>query len=374
MYLEVQRAGAGLLLRLHGDWYSASLPAIQAELEPLLQQTGAAIGVDGTSANFDVSGAWLLHDFLDGCGARGCRVEYRGAPPPLVQLIERTPSSQPPDVLQRRERVEWLDATAAIEGIGRHAVHAARSIWSALGFLGRICVTAAGALRSRRRLRPTSVARHVFDTGISAIPIVSLIALLISVILAYIGAQQLRRFGADIFVVDLVTIGLLRELGVLLTAIIVAGRSGSAFAAEIGAMRLNQEVDALDATGVNAIEVLALPRLLGLMIALPLLTIIADIIGLVGGGILCRLLLDMPVLQYVNRVNESISTTTFWVGIGKAPVFAVLIAVTGTRCGFRVHGSTRELGRLTTLAVVQSIFFVILADAIFAVLFMELDI
>ena len=155
----------------------------------------------------------------------------------------------------------------------------------------------------------------------------SLIAFLISVILAYMGAQELRKFGADIFVVDLVTVGVLRELGVLLTAIIVAGRSGSAFAAEIGAMQLNEEVDALYAIGVDPIEVLVLPRLLGLVIALPLLTLVADIIGLVGGGLLCHSLLHMPLAQYLHRAQGAIASTTFWVGMIKAPVFACLIAI-----------------------------------------------
>ncbi len=201
-----------------------------------------------------------------------------------------------------------------------------------------------------------------------------MIAFLISVILAYMGAQQLRRFGADIFVVALVTIGVLRELGVLLTAIIIAGRSGSAFAAEIGAMQLNEEVDALTAIRVDPIAALVLPRLLRLVIALPLLTMVADAIGLVGGGLLCHTLLGMPLLQYLNRAQSSIASTTFWVGIVKAPVFAGLIAVVGCYSGMRVRGSSRALGSRTTLAVVQAIFLVILADALFAVLFMELDI
>jgi phospholipid/cholesterol/gamma-HCH transport system permease protein len=223
-------------------------------------------------------------------------------------------------------------------------------------------------------LRATSIARHIYDTGITAIPIVSLIAFLISVIIAYMSAQQLQQFGAEIFVVDLVTIGVLRELAVLLTAIIVAGRSGSAFAAEIGAMQLNEEVDALEATGVDPYEVLIVPRVTGLVIALPLLTMIADLIGLAGGALLCRFLLDMPITQYIGRVEDAIAPTTFWVGIMKAPVFAALIALAGTYRGMQVRGSSRELGRLTTVAVVQSIFLVILADALFAVLFMELDI
>jgi phospholipid/cholesterol/gamma-HCH transport system permease protein len=213
----------------------------------------------------------------------------------------------------------------------------------------------------------------MYETGITAIPIVSLIAFLISVIIAYLGAQQLARFGADIFVVDLVTIAVLREMGVMLTAIIVAGRSGSAFAAEIGVMQLNEETDALRAMGMNPIEVLVVPRVLALIIALPLLTVIADAMGLAGGGLLSLLNLHIPLPQFTARMRESLSPTTFWSGLIKAPVFALIIAMVGTYRGMQVRDSARELGRLTTVAVVQSIFFVILADAMFAILFVQID-
>lgn len=374
MYVEAQRAGAEMLLRLRGEWRNANLHELCAELDAALPRDRSSCRIDAAAAHFDLSGAWLLHDRLRQHRERGGAAEFAGAVPESLQLIERTEKPAAHAAAAGDAMATGLDAAVVVETLGRRVLQTLQRSISALAFLGSVIVTALGAARSRKRLRLTSVARHVFDTGVSAIPIVSLIAFLISVILAYIGAQQLLQFGADIFVVDLVTIGLLRELGVLLTAIIVAGRSGSAFAAEIGAMRLNEEVDALHATGVNPVEVLVVPRILGLMIALPLLTVIADIVGLIGGGLLCRALLDMPLLQYINRVNESISPTTFWVGVWKAPVFAVLISMAGTRCGFRVRGSTRELGRLTTLAVVQAIFFVILADALFAVVFMELDI
>jgi phospholipid/cholesterol/gamma-HCH transport system permease protein len=261
-----------------------------------------------------------------------------------------------------------------VEALGRQVVRRWQDTRTGLAFVGRTTVTLGRAFSRGRRLRITSVVRHVYDTGITAMPIAALIAFLISVIIAYMSAQQLQRFGAEIFVVDLVTIGVLRELAVLLTAIIVAGRSGSAFAAEIGAMQLNEEVDALEAAGVDPYEVLVVPRILGLVIALPLLTLIADLVGLLGGALLCRLLLDIPLNQYLGRVDDAIAPTTFWVGIIKAPVFAVLIALAGTFRGMQVRGSSRELGRLTTVAVVQSIFLVILADALFAVIFMELDI
>jgi phospholipid/cholesterol/gamma-HCH transport system permease protein len=243
-----------------------------------------------------------------------------------------------------------------------------------LAFIGEVSVKQLRALGSLRRLRPISIIRHVWDTGITAIPIVSLIAFLISVIIAYLSASQLRNYGADIYVVDLITVGVLRELGVLLTAIIVAGRTGSAFAAEIGSMKLNDEIDALDATGVDPVETLILPRVIGLVIALPLLTFIADIIGLIGGALLSLWLLGMPIEQFISRANEAIAPTTFWVGIAKAPVFALLIALAGTYRGLQVRSSSRELGRLVTVAVVESIFLVLLADAMFAVLFMKLDI
>jgi phospholipid/cholesterol/gamma-HCH transport system permease protein len=321
----------------------------------------------------DLSAAWRLHEFIGAAQRAGCAVRFRGARPDQLQVLDealarrafQTPGATPPHPESLIEPVTAL---------GRHVVRVSEETRAGLAFIGRVAQTAASAATSWRRLRPTAVVRHVYDTGVTAIPIVALIGFLISVVLAYLGAEQLQRFGAEIFVVDLVTIGVLRELGVLLTAIIVAGRSGSAFAAEIGAMELNEEVDALDATGVNPYEVLVLPRILGLVIALPLLTVIADIIGLAGGALLCRLLLDIPITQFVDRVSESISDTTFWVGVMKAPVFAVLIGLAGTYRGLQVQGSSRELGRLTTQAVVQSIFMVILADALFAVLFMQMGI
>jgi phospholipid/cholesterol/gamma-HCH transport system permease protein len=243
----------------------------------------------------------------------------------------------------------------------------------ALEFFGRIVTVQGEAFRRPKALRLPSLVRHIYETGITAIPIVALIAFLISVIVAYLGAQQLARFGASIFVVDLVTISVLREMGVLLTAIIVAGRSGSAFAAEIGVMQLNEETDALRAMGMNPVEVLVVPRVLALIIALPLLSIIADAMGLAGGCLLSLLNLHIPLPQFMSRLRESLAPTTFWSGLVKAPVFAMLIGMVGTYRGMQVRESARELGRLTTVAVVQSIFMVIFADAVFAILFVQID-
>ncbi|MGH8253820.1 MAG: MlaE family ABC transporter permease [Steroidobacteraceae bacterium] len=375
MYCVARRQGDRVELALRGEWRATTLPAIEPEIATVDLGGTRRVQIDASAAQFDLSGAWLLHDFIARLAAAGTMAEFNAEPPPALALISRTLANDAAlPGAEATVQTAWLDPEAAVEGLGRRTVGGWRALESLLEFLGRVSVAAGRAAVQLKRWRPTSITRHVYDTGITAIPIVALIAFLIAVILAYMGAQQLRKFGADIFVVDLVTVGVLRELGVLLTAIIVAGRSGSAFAAEIGAMRLNEEVDALQAVGVDPIEVLVLPRLIGLVIALPLLTVIADGIGLVGGGLLCHTLLGMPLTQFINRANESIASTTFWVGIIKAPVFALLIALAGTWCGLRVRGSSRDLGRLTTQAVVQAIFFVILADALFAVLFMELDI
>ncbi|HEU4624965.1 MAG TPA: ABC transporter permease [Steroidobacteraceae bacterium] len=371
-HLATRRSGDTLDLELSGEWRVTELAAIDAELAALdlagvryLNVNTERLGV------LDFSAAWRLRELLQRVRQLDGRIAFQGPQPEQLHIIDETLARSP---YKAPESCEEEPGIEPVEALGRTVVGQWQALIDSLAFSGRVVVTLLRGLASVRRLRPISIARHVWDTGITAVPIVSLIAFLISVIIAYMSAQQLQQFGADVFVVDLVTIGVLRELGVLLTAIIVAGRSGSAFAAEIGAMQLNEEVDALKATGVDPFEVLVLPRIIGLVIALPLLTVIADAIGLTGGALLCRYLLDMPLTQYLERVNDAIAPTTFWVGIIKAPVFAVLIAMAGVYRGMQVRDSSRELGRLTTMAVVQSIFLVILADALFAVLFMELDI
>jgi phospholipid/cholesterol/gamma-HCH transport system permease protein len=374
--LEARRTDQGLELDLTGQWRTLAFTQIDAALAGLDLKGARRIEISTERLEaLDLSGAWRLREFIKRTRAAGAEVSFRGTPPDQLRLVDETLKREcSPSVVASQAAWEEEAAIRSLEFVGRHAVVYGRDVARDLSFLGRVSVTALSALTSLKRLRPISIARHVYDTGVTAIPIVALIAFLISVIVAYMSAQQLRSFGAEIFVVDLVTIGVLRELAVLLTSIIVAGRSGSAFAAELGSMKLNEEVDALYATGVNPFEALVLPRVLGLVIALPLLTIIADLVGLTGGALLCRYLLDMPLTQYVNRVNEAISPTTFWVGLMKAPVFAILIAMAGCYRGMQVRDSSRELGRLTTVAVVQAIFLVIFADALFAVLFMELDV
>ncbi len=370
-YLAAHREADRVSVELHGDWRAGQFPAIESQLEGLDLSGVRQLEISAADARVDMTSAWLLRDFLRRARQSGVQARFTDASPPMLQLVDRCFTGEIPENTRHQE---WPRPSDAVEGLGRQFVRGIRTTVAIVDFIGHTTLQLLHALAHPRHLRPTSIARHVYDTGITAIPVVALIAFLVSVILAYLGAQELQQFGGQVYVADLVTIGVLRELGVLLTAIIIAGRSGSAFTAELGAMQLNEEIDALLAIGSDPFELLVIPRIIGLVISLPLLTVMADIIGLTGGGLLCHVLLHMPLVQYLSRVHGAIASTTFWVGIIKAPVFAALIAIAGCFNGLRVRRSSRELGRLTTRAVVQAIFGVILADALFAVLFLNLNI
>jgi phospholipid/cholesterol/gamma-HCH transport system permease protein len=358
-------------LRIAGPVRMADAAAIEARLRALLDAPPAALTVEvADPGSLDIGPSWLLHRALATLAARGTSVSFDGPVPEHFAYLDGLAARSATPIAAETSRASLVGGLAAL---GRRIELRGQSWYEALTFGGRLLSTAATRWTSVGRLRIPSVVRHVHETGVQAIPIVAVIAFLISVISAYIGAQQLRPFGAEIFTVDLVAIGVLRELGVLLTAIMVAGRSGSAYAAELGVMKLNDEVDALESMGMNPYELLVLPRILALVISMPLLTVVADAMGLAGGAALTSYLLDLPWQQFVARLDSAIGDTTFWAGLVKAPVFGVLIALTGTLRGLQVRESSRELGRLTTVAVVQSIFLVILADAMFAILFLEID-
>jgi phospholipid/cholesterol/gamma-HCH transport system permease protein len=367
VYLEDTQDAGGRVLALRGRWCAAAAPALALAVDGAV--AGGAVALDGRGLEaLDLTGAYFLRRLELRLAAAGPAATWRGPRPEALEFagpLVEPPAGPGPAAAH--------SAVAPLGALGRYTVRQGRAIHDALEFLGRIYLVAGSAFVAPRRFRLPSIVRHVYESGIQAIPIVALVAFLISVIVAYIGAQELRQYGGELYVVDLVTLSVLRELGVLLTAILVAGRSGSAFAAEIGVMRLNDEVDALRAMGLNAVEVLVLPRVIALMIALPLLTVIADAMGLAGGAVLSWLTLDIPFTRYLHRMQEAIAATTFWAGLLKAPVFGFVIALVGTYRGILVRQSSRELGRMTTVAVVESIFLVLLVDAIFAVAYWELD-
>ena len=368
MYLDTRADGRGTSLSLLGPWRAEHVADISREIDAAALPSAGQVALSAERLeSLDLTGAWLIRRLMARVEDRGLSLAWQGTPPETLGVVDQVLSATPALTVAPPAKHTW------VETLGRNTLRGLEGQREALEHLGRSAVALLTGLRHPARLRLASIARQVDETGIQAMPNVALIAFLISVIIAYIGAEELRQYGGELFVVDLVTIAVLRELGVLLTAIIVAGRSGSAFAAELGVMRLNDEVDALRAIGVSVTEVLVNPRFLGLVIALPLLTVIADAMGLSGGAVLSWLVLDIPFNRFLHRMHEVIGPTTFWAGMIKAPVFAAVISLTATLRGLQVRGSSRELGRLTTVAVVQSIFLVLLVDALFAVLYWKLN-
>ena len=252
---------------------------------------------------------------------------------------------------------------------GRAGTEALKDFADFLDFTGRAAATLGQLLLHPGGLRPSAIAHHITETGVKALPIVGLLAIMISVVLAYQGVAQLRPYGGQDLTIDLVSVSVLREMAVLITAILVAGRSGAAFAAEIGVMKSSEEIDALNVMGLDPMQLLVAPRLIALLITLPLLTFFADVLGLIGGAVISQSLLSISFDQYLPLVRKAVDSGDLLVGLIKAPVFAVVIAVTGCMHGLRVKGSAESVGIETTRAVVKSIFLVIVLDALFSIFF-----
>jgi phospholipid/cholesterol/gamma-HCH transport system permease protein len=313
----------------------------------------------------DTSGAWVLQRTLRALEQRGRSVQLRGLRPEFESLLQL--------IASREVRFESIAAPGVLARIGRQAWLSLGNAFGMLAFLGENAIVLLRSVARPGRIRWRAVAYNLQVTGFEALPITGLLSFLMGIVIAYQGAEQLRQFGANIYVADLVGLSMVRELSPMLTAIIVAGRSGSAYAAQIGTMKVTEEIDALRTIGVVPLELLVLPKVLALIVALPLLTFYTDVMGVLGGMIMARAQLDVSFGAFFDRLNEAISLTSFLVGVGKAPVFAVIIALVGCYQGFQVGGSADSVGRQTTLSVVQSVFLVIVTDALFSIVFSWLD-
>jgi phospholipid/cholesterol/gamma-HCH transport system permease protein len=367
--VELTREGERRVLVLSGDWQIDRVAELKKRLDARLQEIpgGTVVVFRGQGlGRLDTTGAWLLERAAADLEHRGATVSREGLPQEWSEFLRPMAPFAQGGSAADQPRAGLLDP---FEELGRKTVEGTTHLVAALGFLGRLTLTALYTLGHPLRFRLGMMVATMQRAGVTAIPIIALMAFLISIVIAYQGAYQLARFGAEIFTINLTAVSLLREMGVLLTALLVAGRSGSAFAAEIGVMKVNEEVDAMQTMGMDPFEVLVLPRVLALVVMLPLLTLLADLAGLAGGALSAHLLMGVSLEQFLGQVRASLSDTTFWVGIIKAPVFGFLIATAGTFWGMRVTGSAESVGRVTTIAVVQSIFLVIVADAGFSILF-----
>jgi phospholipid/cholesterol/gamma-HCH transport system permease protein len=357
-------------VRCVSSWTVNHIARLERRLDQTTWPASTEVVFDGSAITaMDTAGAWLLHRALRTLERRGQRVSLRGLRAEHEALFGLIGS---PDV--ELALAATVSVPPLLERVGAFAWHGGQQGMKLLSFVGDVAIAAVRCAARPTRIRWRPVLYNVRTAGFDALPITGLLCLLMGIVIAYQGATQLQRYGANIFVADLVGLAMLRELSPLLTAIVVAGRSGSAYAAQIGTMKVTEEIDALRTVGVVPIELLVLPKIVALTIALPLLTVYADVLGVSGGMLMARTELGVNHTVFLDRLQHALRLSDYLVGIGKAPVFAGIIAVIGCFQGFQVAGDAESVGRRTTVSVVQSIFLVIVADAVFSVIFNYLGI
>jgi len=357
-----------LTLTFVGRWDVPTVLRSEVQIRGLITRAGRKNIIDLTGVDaLDTVAAIMIARVRDKLAETG-QAEIVGTPPAAASLLSVIAKidAQPIPV---RPSPTVLDRIACL---GEWAAGLSCEARDLLGFFGEVAVVFFRLMKNPRRLRITSIVNHMQAVGIDAMPIVGLLAFLVGIVLTFISGDQLQRFGAGIFIVNLLGIGVLRELGILITAIIVAGRSGSAFAAEIGTMKINQEVDAMRTIGLDPMEILVLPRILALMLMLIPLAFYADMVMISGGGFMANLTFGITFQQFVGQFKSAVGLQHLWVGMVKAPFFALVIAMVGCFHGLKVAGSAESVGQQTTQSVVQSIFLVITVDAIFAVIFSQI--
>lgn len=370
--LTAERDGDRLNIVMGGGWTiyaSREMEELVGGLEPSAP-VFVTIDLSGL-ATLDTAGAWLVHRLQGDFEYNGARVELVGLSEKFQALVAEIERHHPP---AWKPRVRRRSLVGLLEVTGRQVVEIKDDCISVFHIVGSLAVVLSGILINPRRLRAVSVAVQFDRSCIGAVPIVMLMSFLIGGIISQQGGFYLRTFGADLYVVDLAGVLVLREIGVLLTAIMVAGRSGSAFTAELGSMKMREEMDALHVIGLRVTEVLILPRLLALMITLPILAFLADLAALFGSGLVTWFYLEIPPQTFMQRLNEAVTLETLWVGILKAPFMAMIIALIACVEGLKVSGSSESLGLHTTLSVVKAIFMVIVVDGLFAIFFASVGI
>jgi len=370
--IEDQPDGNGRLIRLAGRWKNTSLSELVKTAGPLVDSPEAKAEIVDLDAvtGMDTAGAWLIQRFVSERRARGGTVEIIGGTAEMRELIEALPKSvtAPEKPADRRNLFERI-----FEPVGKVTISLWADLVAMMFVLGSAVRGAQTKLGRGAGVSPASVVNQLDHMGVRATPIIVLMSFLIGAIIAQQGAFQLRYFGAEVFVVDLVGILQLREIGVLLTAIMIAGRSGSAITAEIGSMKMREEIDALKVIGLNPIGVLVFPRLVALTIALPLLTIVANFSALYGAAVVAWAYSGITFDVFITRLHEAVDYSTLATGMIKAPFMALIIGIIAAVEGMKVGGSAESLGRHVTASVVKSIFVVILVDGLFAMFYAAID-
>jgi phospholipid/cholesterol/gamma-HCH transport system permease protein len=370
--VQLEQAGPVSRLRVSGDWTLPNYVALDHRVDELVPRLGEQLEVDFSALGaLDTAGAGLLAELLGNqrlCSAARAdgslspeRRALLGMVGGALEASYRSPRKPPPSGF-----------VAMLERIGRAVERVRYESFALIGFIGLSLETLARTLFRPSRWRITSLVHHMEESGLDAVPIVALLSFMVGAVIAFLGATVLADYGATLYTIDLVAYAFLREFGVLLAAILLAGRTASAFTAQIGSMQAREEIDAIRTLGLDPIELLVLPRMLALVLTLPMLTFLAMIAGIIGGAVVCVLVLDIPPAMFLSVFQSDTSVRHLFVGLSKAPVFAFMISMIGCLEGFQASGSAESVGRQTTSSVVQSIFVVILFDAVAALFFMEM--
>jgi phospholipid/cholesterol/gamma-HCH transport system permease protein len=355
----VQEAGGRTTVVLQGPLVVSSIGVLDRRLREFTEPV-QFIDMSGAGA-IDTVGAWTVVRFADEQNAH-----ITGASEQAEKLLETVrASASMADIEPPRGPL----IPQALTDVGKMTIDLGHGVVRMIGFLGAIVVALGSVLRHPKRFRMTSLVRQMELVGVTALPIVGLMSFLIGIVIAQQGAAQLRQFGAEIYTINLTGRLSLRELGVLMTAIMVAGRSGSAFAAQLGTMKLTEEIDAMRTIGVSPMEALVIPRILAAVLMMPLLGFFAAVMAVIGGAFIADLTLEIPFITFLSRIQEVVPLFDLWVGLIKAPVFGLIVALAGCYQGMQVRGNSEEVGLRTTKAVVQAIFMVIVLDAFFAIFF-----
>ena len=352
----------GQVLRLSGNFAIAAVGEVDRRLRDIAGPI-SEIDISGVD-HMDTVGAWLVHRT-----AKEHSAQITGAAKDAGRLIDAISGVDQSELIPKPH---MSSLNRFLAEVGGGVVVGITTLLQFLGFVGQVVKASFILLMNPSRFRWHAVVQHFDMVGVRALGIVGLMSFLIGIVIAQQGAVQLRQFGAEVFTINLIGRLTLRELGILMTAIMVAGRSGSAFAAQIGTMKITEEIDAMRTIGVVPAEALVVPRVIAAVIMMPLLGIYASLMSIIGGGILCWIVLEIPPTTFVQRLREVTPITDFWIGMIKAPVFGAIIAMAGCFQGMQVKGNAEQVGLKTTAAVVQAIFLVIVLDAFFAVFFSEI--
>jgi phospholipid/cholesterol/gamma-HCH transport system permease protein len=358
------------VLALRGDWTVDTIAGLETSLREIAQRLKPGAVVDVAAlGRIDVAGAYLLdRTFRESPAGEGERIAVRGKHEHALSLLAaaRKAASAPAPEPERTKGFKGF-----LEGVGHVVADLGQEVVESVDVLGEVLVMSWRLITKPRRIRWVSLVHIMEVAGLNALPIVLVLSFFLGMVVAYLGARILRDFGATVFTVDLVAFSVLREFAVLVAAILLAGRSGSAFTAEIGAMKMRQEIDAMRVIGIQPMEALVVPRVWAMVVMTPILTFAGMMSGLFGGIVVCWLALDIGPAMFLGRMAETVPEQHFWVGMLKAPAFAVAIAVIACKQGLSVGGDVASLGNRVTSSVVQSIFMVILMDALFALWFLE---